>query len=166
MRIKYETGDMFAGPHRTIIHGCNAQGRMGSGVAKIVREQFPEAYAAYIAAYKSAGRLDLGAVIWAESNGCLIGNAITQDHYGNDGLRYVDYEAVRDAMKVVNARFAPAGGAVLTDIYDVVTDVHVAMPLIGAGLGGGHWPTIAAIIEAESTNFQPVVYTLDGKIPV
>jgi hypothetical protein len=34
------------------------------------------------------------------------------------------------------------------------------MPQIGAGLGGGDWQVIEAIIESEMTDIQPVVYTL------
>jgi O-acetyl-ADP-ribose deacetylase (regulator of RNase III) len=39
-------------------------------------------------------------------------------------------------------------------------ETHVAMPQIGAGLGGGDWTVIAAIIESELTDVQPVVYIL------
>ena len=38
--------------------------------------------------------------------------------------------------------------------------LHIAMPLIGAGLGGGDWNVISEIIEEESLKFQPVVYEL------
>jgi hypothetical protein len=35
------------------------------------------------------------------------------------------------------------------------------MPMIGAGLGGGDWHRIAAIIQEESQHFQPVVYQMN-----
>jgi hypothetical protein len=34
------------------------------------------------------------------------------------------------------------------------------MPQIGAGLGGGDWRTIEAIIEEEFIEIKPVVYQL------
>ncbi len=44
MKINYVNGDLFATDIKTIVHGCNAQGVMGSGVAKSIRENFPKAY--------------------------------------------------------------------------------------------------------------------------
>jgi O-acetyl-ADP-ribose deacetylase (regulator of RNase III) len=38
---------------------------------------------------------------------------------------------------------------------------EIAMPRIGAGLGGGNWNVIEAIIESELTHVKPYVYTLD-----
>jgi len=35
------------------------------------------------------------------------------------------------------------------------------MPKIGAGLAGGDWNVIAAIIEEEFTAVQPIVYWLE-----
>jgi hypothetical protein len=42
---------------------------------------------------------------------------------------------------------------------------EVAFLLIGAGLANGSWTLIYGIIEEESTNFQPIVYLYDGRIP-
>jgi O-acetyl-ADP-ribose deacetylase (regulator of RNase III) len=148
MNITYRVGDLFAGPERVILHGCNALGKMGSGVAKIVRDRFPQAYRDYLAQHENGG-LILGSVIWSDCGTRVIGNAITQPAYGYDGGVYVDYAAIRTAMTEVDAYCARTG-----------TEA-VALPMIGAGLGGGDWKTIATIIEEESKCFQPVVYALD-----
>jgi len=163
MQIRYVTGDMFASDHAILIHGCNAQGKMGSGVAKIVRERYPLAYQVYRDRYETTG-LALGEVVWAMCEDRIIGNAITQRFYGYNGGRYVDYEAVGDAFREVN-EFCRRTQTGEIDISRYGRITSVGLPLIGAGLGGGHWPTIAAIIEAEATFFEPVVYTLDGRIP-
>jgi len=156
MKIEYVNGDMFTTSITTIVHGCNAQGVMGSGVAKIIREKYPKAYERYRKEYELHGNLVLGNVIAVPcgdrvndpDNYKVIVNAITQDFYGRDGTRYVSYDAVADSMKKIN-RFSEAYGI-----------MEVAMPQIGAGLGGGDWNVIAAIIESELKNVRPVVYIL------
>ena len=81
-------------------------------------------------------------------NGKVIVNAVTQNLYGKDGKRFVNYEAVAECMRTINNVLKQSG------------ETHVAMPQIGAGLGGGSWAVIAAIIENELTDIQPVVYVL------
>jgi O-acetyl-ADP-ribose deacetylase (regulator of RNase III) len=155
MKIEYIKGDLFSTEITTIIHGCNAQVVMGSGVAKIIRERYPKAYDRYVAHGRDYG-LQLGEIIVVPcgdrlqdpANFKIIVNAITQERYGNDGSRYVSYDAVSEAMKRVNS---------MAEIYGVK---EVAMPQIGAGLGGGDWQVISAIIESELKAVQPVVYIL------
>lgn len=160
MEIEYRQGDVLAGPERLIIHGCNAQGVMGSGVAKAIRDRYPWAYDAYRMAWEEDD-VYLGAVIWAIDTGAarIIGNAITQEFFGRDGQKYVDDNAVRRCIQEVD-RFV-----VLTQTEDVLIPcigkiTGVAMPMIGAGLGGGDWSVISKIIEEESKHFRPVVYSL------
>jgi O-acetyl-ADP-ribose deacetylase (regulator of RNase III) len=154
VKIEYVTGNLLAGPEVILLQGCNAQGRMQSGIAKDIRAAYPNAYIEYMKKYEESG-LKLGEVIWATDNDRFIGNLITQEFYGKDGKKYVDDNAIRIAMRTVNELLKST-----LDTY------RVGMPLIGAGLGGGDWKIISAIIEEESTHFQPVVYTLDGIIPV
>lgn len=145
MNIIYKKGSVLDATEPFILHGCNAQGRMGSGVALAIREKWPEAYEAYRNTYLSVG-LRMGTISSAKSkDGKYILNAITQDTYGHDKKQYVCYDAIRTIMRNIN--FCCAGG-------------FVAMPKIGAGLGGGDWNVIASIIEEESTRIHPVVYVL------
>lgn len=148
MKIEYRKGNLFDTDILHIVHGCNAQGVMGSGVAKIVKEQYFDAYKFYAEQYDEHG-LKLGDVQFVPANGKVIVNAITQDNFGRTGEKFVDYEAVANCMKSINKLLKLNG------------ESHVAMPQIGAGLGGGDWTVIAAIIESEMTDIQPVVYTLD-----
>lgn len=144
MKIKYIKGDLFQTEVSTIVHGCNAQGVMGSGVAKIVRERYYKAYKRYLAYYQS-GLMEVGDCIAVTTNGKTIINAVTQEYYGRDGNRYVSYDAVAEVMKVINRSKIE----------------EVAMPMIGAGLGGGDWNVIEAIIQSELKNVQPYVYFLE-----
>jgi O-acetyl-ADP-ribose deacetylase (regulator of RNase III) len=144
MKIEYVSGDLFDTSIKTIVHGCNAQGVMGAGVARIIRDRYPEAYHTYKAIYDSKG-LSLGAVYYSESNNKIILHAITQQFYGRGGKRYTSYDAIAEAMSAINS----------------MNISEIAMPRIGAGLGGGDWNVIAAIIESELKRVKPYVYTLE-----
>lgn len=150
MEIIYKQGNLLECSEPWIVHGCNAQGVMGSGVAKAIKQKYPSAFRAYRAAEEVRG-LTLGDLSWAEQDdGVLVFNAITQEFYGRENKCYVDYNAIREVVLGLNH---------LANTWGVI-GVHVAMPKIGAGLGGGDWNFIATIIEECSYNFQPVVYTL------
>ena len=78
MKIEYIKGDLMTSDIRHIIHGCNAQGVMGSGVAKLIRDKYPSAYTDYNDVYNNKG-LELGEiVISVQNDGKIICNAITQ----------------------------------------------------------------------------------------
>jgi len=151
MKIRYVTGNLLNANELCLVHGCNMQGRMGAGIAKAIRNIFPEAYTTYRKEYETNG-LQLGNVVWAESNDKLIANGVTQEFYGRDNKCYIDYNAINKVMEKVHQNAAIEG-------------FSVALPLIGAGLGGGSWKKIAGIIEQNFTNVEPVVYILDGIIP-
>lgn len=156
MKIEYIKGDLFSTNITSIVHGCNAQGVMGSGVAKIIREKYPKAYDRYLKEYELHNHLRLGHVIPVPcgdkvndpDNFKIIINSITQEFYGRDGKRYVSYDAVADSMNIINKFF---------EVYGIT---EVAMPKIGAGLGGGDWNVIEAIIESELKNVKAFVYEL------
>ena len=48
----------------------------------------------------------------------------------------------------------------LNDYCVVNGETHIALPQIGAGLGGGSWEVISAIIESDAKIYTPVVYIL------
>jgi O-acetyl-ADP-ribose deacetylase (regulator of RNase III) len=155
MTIEHRKGNLFDTDIKLIVHGCNAHGVMGSGVAKIVRDDYPEAYEQYKAEYELARdngefALEMGSVGFVKSNGKVIGNAVTQYNYGGkEGVRYVDYEAVSNSIH---------------EIIDwCLNNGHTqfAMPKIGAGLGGGNWDIIEMIIadDLRGHGVHCVVYT-------
>lgn len=126
-----------------IVHGCNAMGVMGSGVAAVVKARFPSAYEMYKEyceendeAGNEAEKI-LGDVIVYDdfSAGVIIANGITQAGFGYK-KRHVDYEAVAQVFRTVND-------------MALETKLPVYFPLIGAGLGGGNWKIIKLIIEDE-----------------
>ena len=156
MEIEYITGDLLDGDEEYVVQGCNAQGVMGSGLAKIIRDRHPAVYKQYFKVFKDQGDfLELGQLIYVDIGPCVIVNAITQEHFGRDpNTVYVSYDAIQKMVQQLDE-----------DLGDPDDPIRIAFPLIGAGLGGGSWKTISEIIEDYSLGFQPVVYLLDGVIP-
>lgn len=134
--IEYIKGDLFDTDCKYIVHGCNAHGVMGSGVAKIIREKYPQAFTEYVRFLEPfmtpEGALGNLCVSY-QPDGKAIINAITQLGYGKNG-KYVSYDAVWDCFSTV--RF----------FMEECNLTEFAMPKIGAGLGGGRWSIIEAII--------------------
>jgi O-acetyl-ADP-ribose deacetylase (regulator of RNase III) len=148
MKIEYRHGDLFQTDIHHIVHGCNAQGVMGKGVAKLVRDLYPQAYEDYRAKWVRNNALIVGSVHFVNCGTKTIINAITQRHFAkayNDPTRYVSYDAVAECMAAINK---------------TIPGQQLAMPKIGAQLGGGKWEIIESIIEAELTDVVPVVYVL------
>ena len=157
MKIIYKQGNLLECEEKIIVHGCNAQGVMGAGVAKAIKENYPLAWEAYRGHYylrhRIGTRFKLGSIIWANCGNKLIGNAITQEYYGGGKKQYCSYEAIIKCMIRIN-HFLDA--PLRKGQYEKI----VAMPKIGAGLAGGDWNIIEKIIEDELTDVQPVVYYL------
>jgi O-acetyl-ADP-ribose deacetylase (regulator of RNase III) len=131
-----------------IIHGCNAQGVMGAGVASTIKINFPQAYKLYKNIH-SYGKLKLGSNSYVKCDGKIIVNAITQEFYGRELKQYVSYEAIRSCMKELK-----------NYINTNNISTSIAMPKIGSGLGGGSWDIIERIIKEELSEFEIKVYEL------
>lgn len=124
------------GKFDVIIHGCNCFCTMGAGIARVIQEEFPEAYAADLVTTKG-DRNKLGnfshARVQRGGHDITIINGYTQFHYHGDEV-LVDYEAVRKLFSTVREQFSGK---------------RIGYPKIGAGLAGGDWSRIAAIIDEE-----------------
>ena len=146
--IKYVEGDLFQTPFKYITHGCNAQGKMGKGVAKTMRELYPKAYEEYYNLWLRNKALVPGTIQLVDCGEKTIINSITQKFYAaayGDTQRYVSYDAISECMQAINK---------------AIPGEYLAMPKIGAQLGGGNWAIISKIIEEELTDVYPVVYIL------
>lgn len=167
MNIAYRLGNLMDHQGRFILHGCNAQGVMGSGVAKIIRALYPRCYEIYRARHEQRA-LNVGEVIVADCDRFVFFNGITQKFFGQDGKMYVDYDAMRTVMKRCDELLRPetkrsvkwgSAASALSDFN--APSPELAMPLIGAGLAGGDWKIISEIIQEEARYFKPVVYIVD-----
>lgn len=136
--MKTVRGDLLKlaveGEFDVIVHGCNCLCTMGAGIAKFVKATFPEAYEADLETGKG-DRSKLGtyssATVDRNGHEITIVNAYTQYHYrGKKPL--IDYDALASVFKTIGRDF---------------DGKRIGYPLIGAGLGGGDWTTIAGLID-------------------
>ncbi len=85
MKIVTKTGNLMDVTEGHIVHGCNAQGVMGSGVALAVKNKYPGAFDDYRAIYEDEG-LELGLPYpYMPTPNLVIWNAITQEWFGHAG---------------------------------------------------------------------------------
>lgn len=148
--IEYIKGNVFETDCDVIVHGCNAQGIMGSGIAKQVKQLYPEAFRVYrdFCLLNNRNASILGTIVWSIEENVIIANCITQHKYGYGEKRYLDYDALRNCMAHIEI------------VGRVRRYKSIAMPKIGAGLGGGDWNIIAQIINTEIQDLKVKVYEL------
>lgn len=131
--FKVSYGDLVElaknGGFDVIVHGCNCHCNMGAGIAKTIRETWPEAYAADCAT-KKGDRDKMGTFSFAKVGDLTIVNLYTQYNYTRDKID-VEYEFLEEGLRRVKEAFPGK---------------RIGLPMIGAGLAGGAWHIIKEII--------------------
>lgn len=124
------------GAFDVVVHGCNCFCEMGGGIAKSIREQFPEAYQADLATQRGL-KHKLGSFSFAEIRRnnfqFIVVNAYTQYRWSGAGV-LADYDAIRQVFGQIKLQYSGC---------------KIAYPKIGAGLAQGDWQTIAGIIDEQ-----------------
>ncbi|MBW8809775.1 macro domain-containing protein [Lysobacter capsici] len=151
--MKIIQGDLLQlaadGRFDVIVHGCNCQCQMGKGIALSIKRRFPAAYRADLQTEK-ASRDKLGTYSQAEvsENGhaFVVVNAYTQFHWRGPGVR-AEYDAIERAMASIARQFHGK---------------RIGYPLIGAGLAGGDWSRISAIIDAALAGEDHTLVEFNG----
>ena len=100
MPITHKQVNLFDSEAVFFLHQVNCRGVMGSGIAKQVRERYPEVYEAYRAFCDGRAPSNLLGLIEPEpiADNQRIVNCFAQDDYGCN-CRHTDYEALRAALK-------------------------------------------------------------------
>lgn len=133
-------GDLLLETEGIIVHGCNAQGVMGAGFAKSIKNKYPQVYNDYhshcLRMYRDDPNKLLGSIVITQiSPSLLIVSGITQQYYGRDtNVRYVSYDAIRSVFAGVRN-------------LAIQTGLVVKYPMIGGGLGGGNFDHIKTVID-------------------
>lgn len=140
MTYKTIKGDLLGESFGILVHGVNCRGRMGAGIGLTIAKRYPQVYKSYIAfCDRLRYRHDflLGQVDFVKiTDDLIIANAFTQHDYGRESIRYVSYDAVDSCFSKIGA-------------YAASKNLPVMFPKIGAGLAGGNWDVISAIIESN-----------------
>ncbi len=154
--ITYVKGDLFAANERAVAHGCNCHGVMGAGVAAIVRDRFPVAYNRYKMACDITKDFYPGV---AQPVSCDVPNWDT----GGTDVTTVYNLATQNAPGA-NAKYDYVEGALRNMRRHMlhVGNSRIAMPKIGAGIGGLEWEMVEQVINSVfgSEAFMVVVYEL------
>ena len=138
--IKHIKCDIFESGADVICHQVNCQGVMGSGIAKQVREKYPNVYAEYkrlchkakdepskLLGYPQAILTDIGYIV----------NIFAQENFGYDGKCYTDYNALKTSLTLLE-----------NEMYNKPIFHTIAIPyLMGCYRGGGDWNVVCKIIE-------------------
>lgn len=130
-----------------IVHGCNCMCKMGAGIAKQIKKNFPEAYEADRVTEKGL-KEKLGTCSVAnckiETGHLIVVNAYTQFDYRGRGEK-INYNALEKCIRWILNKYS---------------GMKVGMPRIGTGLGGGDWEKIEKTIKDADTNENVTVVTL------
>jgi len=134
-----------------LVHGCNAQGVMGSGIAKQIKDKWPGAYESYL---NGSMELGDGSGYIIKRKSLAIFNLITQNNYGRDPKQvYVDYDAIRIGFRTINYY------ALIADLEN--KQLIINFPLIGCGQANGDWNIVSKIIDKEiDDQFKKVLWKL------
>lgn len=137
--MKVIEGDLFDVTEGIIAHQTNCLGVMGSGVAAIVRQRYPEAFQAYaeLCQRNGPGTL-LGMVQPVQVTPRLtVLNVFGQAAFGSKG-RNTSYDATADAWEKIGERFEGE-------------TIHIPY-LMGCALGGGDWDIYEKIVDTFHPN--------------
>lgn len=145
--INYKHGDLLDVTEGVIVHGCNAKGVMGSGVALAIKMKYPKAYQAY-KEFETKHVLRLSSLsIVKVSPKLYIANLISQETYGRDtNIKYVSYGAVHLGFENLQEHFP--------------SNMPFHFPKIGAGLGNGDWTKISGLIEFACPHRELICWEL------
>lgn len=157
--VNYVKGNLLDSDCDYICHQVNCQGVMGSGIARQIRERWPEVYEHYRntwyietlrnKTYQLLGMVDIAPIRDTKQK---VVNMFCQDRCGYDGVRYTSYDAFATAL--YNMSYRIDKGAV------------IGFPKnIGCGLGGGNWNVISALIEEFLGNdYEVYIYEYEPEV--
>lgn len=146
--IKYiEKGNIFSITGvNNYAHGCNCAGAMGKGIALQFKNKYPKMYSEYHTLCKE-GLFKPGDVFDYNYGGGHIYNLGTQTSWRTKArLDYI--ENAIDRMLELAA-------------LDSVT--KIALPAIGAGLGGLNWDDVKEILNSKSADYPDIeLYVIES----
>jgi O-acetyl-ADP-ribose deacetylase (regulator of RNase III) len=151
MIVKTVSGDLlklFREDHfDAIVHGCNCFHTMGAGIARQIAVEFPEAYMTdQITRY--GDRYKLGTYSVTKTKFGRIFNAYTQFLPGKEVLSIL-YPAITKSFAKINYRHTgPKQG---------MKKATIGIPRIGAGIAGGYWEDISALINEVTPDIDIVL---------
>lgn len=147
MSINYVKQDLTTSDADYICHQVNCQGKMNSGVARVIREKWPIVFTEYMNRYNEdtingwnrlLGKIQIINLAeyepktWPEEPNII--NMFAQFEYGYDGKRYTSYDAFDKCLQLIK--------------NNVPKGKKIAFPYkIGCDRGGAKWNVILPLIS-------------------
>lgn len=161
--MKIIKGDLIelakAGEFDVIVQGCNCFNTMGSGLARTIKQEFPEAYAADCRTTKGdpskLGNYSFATVNLENQVSLTILNAYTQFNYWDKGdlFNYEAFQKILDRIKGID--YSTRGCSAEDKGY------RWGFPLIGCGLAGGDKERILGMIETTLDDVDVTIVEFD-----
>lgn len=143
MPIEYRFGDLFTSDAQALAHGCNTKGLMGAGIALQFQNRYPEMFTDYRIKCLTGQFVPGSYYAYKAPDGKIILNLATQTYPGAFAkCEWIEASLLR----------------VLQDMPDLKT---IALPTIGAGLGGLRWEEVQQTLQRVSylhPNVNFIVY--------
>lgn len=135
-----EYGDIFEITNvKNYAHGCNCSGAMGKGIAVQFKQKFPFMYEQYKKLCLE-GKFKLGDVYKYDYNEGVVFNLATQQSWKTQA-----------EIKAIEVSLRTMLGIALDKKIN-----QIALPKIGAGLGGGNWVEIKNLIIETANQFEMI----------
>lgn len=138
-----QSGDILRSGADMICQQVNCRGVMGAGLAKQIREKYPDVYRQFRekSLQIKRGQKALGDVLYCQEVDCIIANLYGQDDFGRDGRQYTNYDALKRCLENVRDK--------VRELSQGMEEFRVALPHgLGCGLAGGDWTIVRGMIEA------------------
>ena len=145
--IRYTHGNLLDAQDDALVNPVNTVGVMGKGLALAFRHRFDLNHRLYVDAYR-AGELRVGKVFVTETDQAFgprwVVNFPTKQHWRQPSqLRWVS-DGLMDLRRFIAQHQVRS----------------IAIPALGAGLGGLSWPDVRAAIESALAELHDVQITV------
>lgn len=130
--IKTQVIDIFEAPVNAIAHQCNCYHVMGGGIAREIKDRYPEAYDADLSTEIGPKKLGSFSAAVAGDNKLIL-NCYTQNNYGAGC--HTNYDSVRECFLDIKSKLPTEHSYTLGIPYGY-----------GCGLAGGDWNIVSQII--------------------
>ena len=146
--VTFHNGNILDSGADIICHQVNCQGAMNSGVAKAIRQKWPEVYTEYRNKARDLSSEEfcdedlswmhmfghIQTVFLADKRTMAVINMFAQAGYGYDGRRYTSYDAFWSCLGEIKKYIKPG--------------LRIAFPArIGCVRGGANWNVVLTMIE-------------------
>lgn len=141
--IKYVQGNLLEAPAEALVNTVNGVGVMGKGIALMFSEAFPENTKAYVTACEKH-EVRVGHMFVTENTELVqphwIINFPTKKHWRGDSRIEWIHDGLRDLARVIKEKSIRS----------------IALPPLGCGNGGLHWPDVRREIETAFRDLDDI----------